>query len=234
MDTWWKYETWWDRNLVQSLVDPVLYITFQSLINDISKDVINILDLWCWEGSFYWECIYKNNMLWGHKYTWIDISKVSYKNKILSFLVDDYNIRQGNAEKKLDFFNNNFDLAFSKLMLHNLSDLDLHFKEVNRIIKNNSVYFVVVLNTDYIIDKIWRTPKKWEKFNYNLWKAGVDFTYYFHTEDDIVEHAENNWFKKQDFSFVLEYKWNNISSIKEKYPRAKKINPFDFIMLKKN
>ena len=232
---WKNYESSWNRDLVQTILDPILLFTIKALSEDIIAKSGHILDIWCGEWGFYTEWIYSNLELRKFlTYRWIDISKTSFTNKVLWLLSGGkYNISQWDGQQKLPFTKESFDLAMSKLVIHNFSNLDEHFKHVSNILKPQWIYLIAVLDSDYITQKIWRELEIWEKLEYPIWKAGMSFTYYFQTREGIIEYATRNWFKDMKVEVEMSYSWTNIPSLKENYPQAFQQNPFDFIMLKK-
>ncbi len=157
----------------QEVVNPVCLFTISELSKDISWQVVNILDIWCWGGSFYTDWIYlcmelRNKI----QYTWVDISKTSFRNIFLSFISNNFKIKKYDAQKKLPFHEEEFDILLAKMVLHNFDDLDNHFKEANRILQVGGKYFIILLSDEYILDKIWRNIYH-EKFLITLYEKPI-------------------------------------------------------------
>ncbi|MDD3646743.1 MAG: class I SAM-dependent methyltransferase [Candidatus Gracilibacteria bacterium] len=236
-EKWKKYESGGDRTLVNIAVDPIFSFVINHLLNSTSEKTKKVLDIGCGEGTFYWKSLFRRREV---QYTGIDILPISIRNRILSLLLSNYKILRGNAEKELEFDDDSFDLLFSKLVLHNFSDMDSHFREVFRVLRRGGYYLIVVLNGDYIVDKLGRRFEDGERLEYPLGKAGISFTYYFRTREDIVRYATKQGFEETNYfstflhdNFIIDSLKDRFPEIMENYERAMRIKPFDFVLLHK-
>ena len=87
-------------------------------------------------------------------YTGIDISEVSLGNRIMSFILRNFQILQSNAEQSFPFQSQSLDLLVSRIVLHNFSDLNTHFSESSRILKIGGYYVIITLSSGYINEKM--------------------------------------------------------------------------------
>ncbi len=171
---------------------------------------IKILDIWCWNGRFFWELI--NKKIDFKKYLWIDLSYwlLEEANKIYKNFIDEKSIFLELNMTDLNKIENltkekKFDYIFLIASFHHLNEI----KDRKKVMKN--LYKILkkswkIFMTNWALDSELNNKKyfksKIEKSKNNFWSIDYkikigEFNRFYHcfSLEELDYLAWNSWFK---------------------------------------
>ncbi len=121
----------------------------RDMILKLGYDPKKVLDIGCGDGfiSQSIKNIYPNAEVFG-----IDISKTAIAIAQNKYPI--INFQTANAEEKLPFEDNFFDLVFSGEHIEHIKDTDTYLEEINRVMRKGGVFIITTPNLAYWVNRL--------------------------------------------------------------------------------
>lgn len=162
-----------------------------------------ILDLWCWDGH---DIAYFESYLNGD-FFWIDSSEFMI-NQAKNNIKNPLNLHLWNFEN-MPFENDSFDVVYAKFAFNYLSDFELLYKEVVRVLKK---WWLFLFIHHHPLNDFMKKEQKlyFQKQKLTVWLfSGVNITYFTHIFSEIISPAFLKNFNLLDFH--EDSRWENVN-----------------------